>query len=241
VRIVGSATYLQERARRRLSRGTLLMAGGGVLLLIGVASGFFISGEPPVIANGLPTFLGLGSFIIGILQLYASRRDADAFAGEAPVLAQLRARLDDSYVYLRRVRLPGRLGEADGVLVGPHGVLVLKVAAAAGAFAVRQHTWHLVGGDGQERVWDRSPTWELARPLRNVQRTLLEHGFGDVPVLGAVVLVLGSLVEADQPSAAVVPVDKVGNYVDYLRPETPVPQDRLERVVETLEPYAGGE
>lgn len=231
---------MQERARRRLSRGIFLAIAGAVLLLLGFAAVESLGSEAPTAFTGLPVFLGLGALVVAVQQLYRSRADAEAYAAEAPVMAQLASRFDDRYVYLRRVRFPRRNAEADALLVGPHGVLVLRIAAASGTFVVRQHAWFRLDADRDETAWERSPTWELARPLRDAQRAVLEEGLGNVPVLGAVVLVLGRLAEAVQPSAAVVPVDKISNYVDYLVPEDPVPAERVEQVVAAFEPYAAG-
>src|SRR6266542_3909720 len=141
VRIVGSATFLQDRARRRLASGITLAGVGGTLFLVSLVMAE-LSSDLPLILGTVPSFFGLGALLIGSLRVLSARRDAATIAGEGPVVAQLSARLNDDYVYLRHVTLRSRAtAEADGVLVGPHGALVLAIRALGGEFTVRGHDW----------------------------------------------------------------------------------------------------
>ena len=239
VRIVGSATFLQERARRRLATGTVLASIGAVVFLVSLAIAE-MSAELSTILASLPSFFGLGAMLVGGLRILSARRDAATIAGEGPVVAQLSARLNDDYVYLRHVALRSRGAEADGVLLGPHGALVLAIRALVGEFTVRGHDWYVVD-EGGERSFNRSPSWELVRMQQAVERVLKEHGLGEVPVQGAVVLVRGTLRDADLPGTAIVPVDRIGNFVDYLRPEELPPAEPIRRAIEALEPHVDGQ
>jgi hypothetical protein len=240
VRTVGSATYLRDRARRRLSRGLLLVLAGAALFATGLVAAQASGSGDVSWPGGMPVFLGMGGALLGVLQLLAAGRDRQASVGEAPVHHQLAARLGNEFVYLRRVTLPRYHAEADGILLGPHGALVLAIRALSGQYAVRGDDWYVVDAGGGERLWSRSPTWEVARPVRAMQRLAQEEGLGQVPVLGAVVLVHARLVSAEQPAAAVVPVERVATYVDYLRPADPVPDVLVGRLASVLEPHAGG-
>jgi len=241
VRIIGSATFLQERARRRFSGGSLLVGIGGALFLLGLVFTEMVGSDAALSAGALPSFIGLGTLLIGALRVFSARRDASTIAGEAPVVNQLAASLNDDYVYLRHVALRSRGAEADGVLVGPHGVLVLAIRALHGVFIVRGHDWFTVDEDGDERAFARSPSWELTRTLSAVQRVMREGGLGHVPVQGAVVLVSGQLDDAELPGTAVVPVDRVANYADYLRPEELPDPEPIRQTIELLEPHVDGE
>ncbi|MBI3971507.1 MAG: NERD domain-containing protein [Chloroflexi bacterium] len=235
MRIAGSATYLHDRARRRLSGGVLLL-GGAVLLF---ALGAFTGGGLTVIGSG-PVFLGLGGLVVGGLRLAAARRDYASSNLDAPVVGQLAGRLGDEYVYLRHVAVPDHRAEADGILLGPHGMLVVAIRRLEGDFSVRGHEWFALEAGGNERPHTGSPTWELMRPLRALQKVVREEGLGDVPVEGAVILTGGRLVNADLPGAAIVPVDHVAAYVAYLRPSEPIPPAAIEALFARLEPHAGG-
>ena len=119
----------------------------------------------------------------------------------------------------------------------------LNAKFAVGVTAIVQNDrgddWYVVDANGQEQAWNRSPTWELARPLRTLQRWAREQGLAEVPIQGAVVLVQARLAQADRPAAAVVPVDRIATYVDYLRPAEPPPRDRVDRMTALLERHAG--
>jgi hypothetical protein len=240
VRIVGSATYLQDRARRRLSTGVLLVGIGGTLFLLGLLIAEMAGPDIGPGLSALPCFVGLGAAVIGSLRVLSARRDAATIAGEPPVLNQLAARLNDDYVYLRHVALGSRGAEADGIVVGPHGLLVLAIRALEGTFVVRDHTWTSIDEHGDERTFDRSPTWELIRALQAVQRAMKEGGLGDVPVQGAVVLVRGKLDDAELPGTAIVPVDRIGSFLDYLRPEELPPAEPIRQAIELLERHVDG-
>jgi hypothetical protein len=231
VRVVGSATYLHERARQRLSRGAALIVGGLLLL------GWGVAGAGQSSYGSASTFFGLGGAVIGMFQVNAARRDSRAGGGEGTVLAQLSARFDDTYSYYRRVRVPGHTAEADGVLIGPHGALVLANVLAEGTFEVEGHDWFEVDADGARQPWERSPTWELVRPMRTIERAIREAGLGDVPVQGAVVLVQGTLARADRPAQAVVPVSQISAYVSYLRQGEGLSPDTRARLADLLEGF----
>ncbi len=239
MRIAGSATFLPERARRRLASGVLLLVGG--IASVGAASLLSgLAGESAVVASSLLSFVGVGGLLLGTLRLLSVGRDRDRIAGEGPVVAQLSAGLSDDYLYLRHVALPGAGVEADGILLGPHGALVLATRAVEGRFIVRGHDWFLQQPDGSERAWGRSPSWELMRPVRAVQRLVKEEGLRALPVHGAVVLVGGQLVEADLPGTAVVPLNRVVSYVEYLRGEEPAPAAELAALARRLEAHVDG-
>ena len=235
MRIVGSAGFYRERARRRGSVGLFLILSGLVVVAIG-----FVAAQAPgatALASGFPTFIGFGGTVIGVLLAARARRDAEAAAAEVPLLAQLSARLSDDYLYLRRVTLPGQNAEADGVLLGPHGALVLGLHAEPGTYTVRGDDW-FGASDQQLR---HSPTWRLTRPLRRLQKLVREEGMPDVPVNGAVVLSAGELAAAEQPSVAVVPVGKIASYVEYLRPADPLSlREPVQELAELLTPLAAG-
>ncbi|HEU5316082.1 MAG TPA: nuclease-related domain-containing protein [Chloroflexota bacterium] len=238
MRIVGSAAYLQDRARRRGGRALFLVVAG----VVAVAAGFIAAQAPgaTVLTSGFPAFAGFGAVVVGMLQGSAARRDADSAGAEAPVIAQLRARLSDDYLYLRNVVLPGRTTAADAVVLGPHGALVLGIYPTPGSFTVKGDDWFTGRGDSLEPLRE-SPSWRLARPLRGLQRLAVEEDLTGLPVNGAVVLARGDLAGAEKPSVAVVPASKIASYVEYLRPQDPEPlREPVQRLAGLLTPLAAG-
>ena len=240
MRIVGSVGYLRDRARKRGSRALFLFIAGIVI----VAASFVAAQAPGASAllSGFPAFVGFGSILLGVLQASAARRDADAAGAEGPLLTQLRARLSDDYLYLHRVTLPGQNTEAEAVLLGPHGALVLGVHARPGTYTVRGDDWFegTSPAEGGEALRE-SPSWRLARPLRALQRIAREEGFIELPVNGAVVLARGELAGAERPSVAVVPVSRIASYVEYLKAEdAEVLREPVQLLAEMLTPLAAG-
>jgi hypothetical protein len=234
VRITGSATYLRDRARKRGGRSLFLTVAGVVLIVAGFAAAQ--TQQSSALLSGFPGFLGFGALLFGFLQASAGRRDAEAANAEAPVLNQLSARLSDDYLYLRGVRLPGQRLEADVIVLGPHGALVLGLFGAPGSFTVRRDDWFEDGGSLRD-----SPSWALTRRLRTLQRLAREEGLTEIPVHGAVVLVRGELVNAEQPSVAVVPLNRIASYVEHLRPaDAEALKEPVQTLAAALEPYAAG-
>jgi hypothetical protein len=256
MRVVGSAGYLHDRARKRGSRALFLFITGIV-----VVAASFIAAQSPgtnALLSGFPAFIGFGAILLGVLQASAARRDADAAGAEGPLLAQLRARLSDDYLYLHRVTLPGQNAEAEAVLLGPHGALVLGVHGAPGTYTVRGDDWYEARTDqnrsaapaapesaasraGPGEALRESPSWRLTRPLRALQRIVREEGFIELPVNGAVVLARGELTGAERPSVAVVPVSRIASYVEYLKAEDPEAlREPVQQLAEMLTPLAAG-
>ena len=260
MRIVGSGTILRDRARRRSTLGLLLLALGLALLAGGFAASQSTNMGPLV--SGLAAFVGFGALVLAWSQTNAAQRDAVSAAAEAPLLAQLRARLSDDYLYLRHVTLPGQRVEADAILLGPHGALVLAIMDAPGRFAVREDDWFTGAGDvtveqagqalsrgsGPTAHTDglsplrQSPTWSLTRRVRSLQRLARDEGLGALSVQGAVVLTRGELLAAERPALAVVPVGRIASFVEYLRPVDPEPlREPVQHLADLLTPLVAGQ
>jgi hypothetical protein len=231
VRIIGATSFLHERARKRAIRGAMLIIAGIALVLT-----FFFQATVgnSGFMGGLPAFLGMGALVVGWRQMLAAKSDRESAAGEGPVATQLSARLGEEYLYLRRVSLPGQGLEADGILLGPHGALVLGIVVMQGKVIVRGDDWFTLDSVGHEQPLRHSPTWQLMRRVRGLQRILLHEGTGKIPVQGAVVLLEGELKEADRPGLAVVPLHRIASYVDYLRQEGSEDTDALRSAVQQL-------
>ena len=200
--------------------------------------------------SGIPAFFGFGALLVGYQRASAARRDATAAAAESPVLTQLGARLSDDYLLLRRVALPGQGLEADAILLGPHGALVLGIYAETGSFTVRGDDWFTAGGAigatgdpaaGGTQQLRESPSWVLTRRLRTLQRIVRQQDLADLPVHAAVVLARGELAAAEQPSVAVVPVSKIASYVEYLKaPDPELLREQVTLLAAMLTPLAAG-
>lgn len=224
------------------------MIVGGLLVVLALFAAQVTVQSPLV--SGIPAFFGFGALLVGYQRASAARRDATAAAAESPVLTQLSARLSDDYLLLRRVALPGQGLEADAILLGPHGALVMGVHAEAGSFTVRGDDWFTAGGTSgaaSDHVGEamqqmrESPSWALTRRVRTVQRIVRQHDLMDLPIHAAVVLARGELAAADQPSVAVVPIGRIASYVEFLRaPDPELLRDQVTQLADILTPLASG-
>lgn len=230
MRVIGNAIYLPQRARKRALRAVVLVIAG-VALIVTVFVRAAV-GDTSFL-GGIPAFVGVGALLVGWMQAVASGKDRSNAETEGPVVAQLRARLSDEYLYIRRAIIPGQGLETDGLLLGPHGVLVVGIASLQGSVAVRGDDWYILEDSGEYQLRN-SPTWELTRRVRALQRIITQEALGKVPVQGAVVLLGADLQQADRPGAAVVPLNRIGSYVDYLRPKDGEAAESIRPRVEEL-------
>lgn len=230
MRVIGNATYLPQRARKRALRAIVLFIAG--IALIATVFVRASVGDTSFL-GGIPAFVGVGALLVGWLQTQAAGKDRASAETEGPVVAQLRARLGNEYLYIRRAIIPGQGLEADGILLGPHGVLVIGIASLEGRIAVRGDDWYSLEDTGDHQLRN-SPTWELTRRIRAIQRIITQEALGKIPVQGAVVLLHGDLQQADRPGAAVVPLNRIGSFVDYVRPKDEALSESVRPSVEAL-------
>ena len=210
----------------------LLQGGAGLLLLILLLLGL-LSGAGPAFWIALVIGLGLvaGGLWFGMAVLnYWQKSHVQERIGE--ILTQ---NLGDEFIYFRNLTLPGQrsVGEIDGVLLGPPGAIVMQVEAGSGEYAVEGDTWYRYGrGKSNKptpkplsqlqpgpalieprRRLDDSPTWAVIRAAREVKAWLSVRGLPQVIVQPIVVLGSGHIHNLKRPSAPVVELAGLGEYL----------------------------
>ena len=206
--------FLRAQAlRARLGALLALAAGLGALALAAYGlSATALDGLPPAAK------LGLGLLLVpALISWVAARRWAARAAhfrgglrGEDALERALARCLGDDYTLYRNLRLPGRRGDLDAVLLGPPGVVLLENKAYAGEFVLFGDRWYRAAGPagGDMRRWHSSPTAQAARNADLLAAWLARHGLGEAPVHALVVLSSGRLRESRRaPSVPVVPLD----------------------------------
>ncbi len=234
-------TNEQKQFHRNLAL-TLGLAGGGLILLLLPLSGLLPAN---VVQDGwgfwLPAIVGLGlvggSIWFGrLVWLYF-----DAGRGEEQLYQYLNQFLGQEFIYFRNLTLPGTrsVGAIDGVLLGPHGALVLQIEQSRGEFASEGDTWFRYNGnpnsldaEKKRRRMPDSPTWAAIRAGREVKAWLSVRELPLVPVHPIVVLSRGKLRTSKRPSCPVVELWSIQNFI-----ESNVLQN-LPQVV--AEPISGG-
>ncbi len=181
--------------------GTLAVGGtvGGVLLWAQAPHlGTFWGGY----GFALAAFLSLGGIQAGIRALCDFNRWARGAAGEEAVLHTLRG-LPDGFAVVANFVVPGtRAGDADLLVLGPMGVLVLEVKACRGRLACRGDVWFTVGSDGERRATRGSASRQVKRARKAVAHYLVDCDLC-LPVCAAVVFRPGASLELVQPTVPI--------------------------------------
>jgi len=120
------------------------------------------------------------------------------------VRAALAAALDDRYVLVHNLYLPGGDGDVDAVLIGPR-ILVLEVKTYAEdrPLRVRGLRWEYEAGDGRWRALDGQPSAQAEANARRVAYALRSAGLPAYGVVPLVVLVGGAPCALERPRVPV--------------------------------------
>lgn len=154
-------------------------------------------------------------------------------AGEDAVAAALRP-LDDQYLLLRNLSLPGSPGDVDGVLLTPYGaVWVLEVKALDERRAYRCHglTWEYTRAT--QPGWtplSAQPTHQALFHARQIKGLLDEAGLPTYP-RAVVVLATPIKITLEAPRTPVVRLDKLLQLVSETHGVAPAHQDALARAL----------
>lgn len=198
------------RSLARRSRDLMLIAI--LLLVIGIlaliASSFMNS--IPIVAEGtenrdfyefaITAFAWMGGLIIALsllmlLRAFTWKRDNPIAAQIGDVLEQ-ELNLDDRYAYIRNVSRFA-IGYVDAVLVGPPGVLVMRISNKGGVFFNQGSKWMKQRDKDNWQPLNWSPSEEVATDVKKVREFLQTRGLPEIPVFAVVVFT------EDQPATRV--------------------------------------
>lgn len=98
----------------------------------------------------------------------------------------LRQFMDKRYVFMRNISRRG-LGYIDALLVGPAGVLVLRIVSHNGTWRNERAEWRVKRPNGKMVAAPSNPSRECARDVYALRKYLAKHQLSDVPVYGMVV------------------------------------------------------
>ncbi len=113
--------------------------------------------------------------------------------GEKEVLETLKETIDDNYIYIRNYTIPNtRIGDIDGLLIGPKGVIIIEVKNYAGVFRVSgQDLYRKLKGDVY-KLYRRSPFKQVLQQRDYLAKFLKEKGI-DTKIIAVVALVGGRI------------------------------------------------
>lgn len=212
-----------EKQFRRNALWTAGLGGGGLILLL------------------LPAAFGQTGFIFWVLSIgglvclgggYVFGRQVWIYLDEQrvqkQVIEKLAQTLDDDFKYLRNLTPNTRTlaaNEVGGVLIGPHGALVLQVWNYGGVYACEGDTWYkysrqeaIKAQADPDKYWaqrklDDSPNWRVIRAAREVKAWLSVRELPSIPVQPVVVMARGEMRVAKRPSCPIIELSYLESYI----------------------------
>lgn len=188
------------RSLARRSRNLMLLAVFIIVLgILTIIVGSFMNLVPLVVPNNpnyefyqfsADALIWIGGIAIAIsvmmlIRAVTWKRDNPIAELVGNVLEQ-ELNLDDRYAYIRNLsRLS--IGYVDAVLVGPPGVLVMRITTRGGTFFNEGSKWLEQRDKGNWKPLRWSPTEEVAEDVRKVREFLQTRGLPEMPVFAVVV------------------------------------------------------
>lgn len=113
--------------------------------------------------------------------------------GEKKVLEMLCKSLDDNYVYIPNYTIPNtRIGDIDGLLIGPKGIIIIEIKNWEGVFKISGPDVYRKLRGTTFQFYKKNPFTQTARQQRYLTKFLKEKGI-DVRITPVIVLVCGKI------------------------------------------------
>lgn len=153
------------------------------------------------------------------------------------LIAELRKRLDNKYMLVTDVTLPGLEIPIPMVLVGPTGIQVIYASALKGVYRAKNDTWSVM--DNRSHRFKPAQPNLIARTLlmtRAIETYLSGQGFHSDDVESVLFLSQpGIHVDSIRPTVRVVQVDGLDRYVSgVLQNRQELDQSEISQIAETL-------
>jgi len=241
-------TNQQKLFRRNLAL-TLVLGGFGLIFLLLPLTGLL---PQSLVQDGwgfwIPALLGLG--LVGVATWFGMLvwNFLEVSKGQERLCQELSQFLSNEFIYFRNLTLPGTrsVGEIDGVLLGPHGALVLHIEPNHGDFASEGDTWYryhkgkeVTDNPKNRRRMDDSPTWTAIRAGREVKAWLSVRELPLIPVRPVVVLGHGKIRTLKRPSCPVVEMWSIQTFIQsnllQESPQTIASGGTVEQIVHRLQ------
>ncbi len=184
---------LTRRARTVLYGSAVLMLAGLFALSIGFALhvvALVVESNPGfrqydlvrkglIVIGGLVIVISLGL----IVRALTWKRDNLIAKSLGDAIAEF---FDDRFIFIRNVSR-STLPYIDAVLVGPPGVLVLRVSDVRGVYFNEGRAWMKQRDKGEWRTMRWNPTEEAVSDIKSMREWLKARDLPDIPVFGAIV------------------------------------------------------
>lgn len=147
------------------------------------AQGYKVLTDFMIIGGGLIAVIGVGLAIRAVFWYRKTDNDLARMVGD--LLAQ---RLDKRFTLIRNINKWGT-GYVDAALIGPPGILVLRILDATGAFVNEGEHWVSMDRKGQWVPARIKPTREVTEDIKAMRDFLAARKLPDVPIFGAIVFI----------------------------------------------------
>lgn len=195
MRNVAPSRSLVRRANQFRAIAFLLAALGVFVLAVGIVMVYIQLAAPNtssyslyLLTRSFLQLLGIGMIVAAIalaIRAFTWKTDNDL---AKIVGAQLGPILDDSYTLIRNVS-KFSIGYVDAVLVGPPGVLVMRLIDNTGTYINEGANWMVFGRSETEILPARiNPTNDTIADIARIRRYLERNGINGIPYYGIVVL-----------------------------------------------------
>jgi hypothetical protein len=134
--------------------------------------------------------------------------------GENKVLQILEESLDDNFTYITNYVIPNtRIGDIDGLLIGPKGIVILEIKNYAGIFRISgEDMYRKLKGDVY-RLYKKNPFEQIMKQKEYLDKFLYEKGI-DVKITPIVVLVYGKINAITGPTKVLITeANQLPNYI----------------------------
>jgi len=187
-------SYSKQELKKLLPKGLIIL---GIIVIISLI--FLISPVIPVFKQyiWIIVFIVLLAFFILKPAINKLFRNIGFLRygkqGEDEVKNILQETLDDNYTYIPNYIIPNtRIGDIDGLLISPKGILVLEIKNYAGIFRISGSDLYRKRSRDIFQLYYRNPFTQIKRQRDYLEKFLKEGGI-DMRVMAIVVLVVGKI------------------------------------------------
>jgi hypothetical protein len=228
-----------ELLKKRLGKGLLILFS--VLILV-----VFITSIAPKISSNLVVILVIIVFgiilirytFITIGDIYVEYRKAKyGVEGENLVKEELSKFFDDSYVYISNFIIPEtKIGDIDGILIGPKGLFIIEVKNWAGRFRISSTDMlrHLKGDIF--KLYRKNAFYQIGRQVNYLKKYFKNKNI-DIDIIPTFVLVDGKIETiVGETGIFVCELNKLINHLFEFKPKPEFTKEFCDSLVNVLIP-----
>ncbi len=183
---------LTRRAQRQKLSGMIFLLAGLVLIALGILLLLFIfvpfTGELPQVIIVLGDFaIGIIAVLVGLFRLTRGIATPTTDALGARLTQTLSPVLDEHHLLMRHVKPRGLPITPDALIVGPGGVMLLKLIDEPGIFRCEGDVWLLRRAGRDFSSWERNPSREMIQEIDAMGAFLAQKGLEGVPISAVIV------------------------------------------------------